>query len=180
MPSSSNILDDNKDRLALKRTLSSEEVEEKGPSLQKVKIFRGFSNKPMDEKTDNTKELVINAMEWDGVKVADIIVENKSGLGGSKTYKISAPQKVPLCLYVRRNTEVADDICDLRMEEIASIAASKGCAPKRVAQGSGTAKWFIENWDGQGEPDMTNAEHVKHAGKLLAELHKIPAEWFEK
>jgi len=86
---------------------------------------------------------------WASVDKAKIDVQDKSGQGGSKTYKVTGGPGAHPCvvaLHLRSEEVTADPESEKRMAAAQKVLSQKGLAPKRLAMGG---DWFIEPWEGQ-------------------------------
>ena len=106
---------------------------------------------------------------WGSVDVADVHVENKSGGGGGRCYKVSAGSGDPsvVALHVANAAAPSDFLA--RMVDASKVFSDGGVGPRRLAYGE---NWFIEAWEGAGQPEMSSVEDFRELGKLLAEVHK--------
>ncbi len=98
------------------------------------------------------------ASGWEDVRADAITVEDKSGGGGSQTFKISADGAEPPSVALHaRNLEVHGELTEARTEAAATVLAAAGVAPARLAQGK---DWFIEPWGGDqfawGSPELAD------------------------
>lgn len=128
---------------------------------------------------------VLKDCGWNEVNRDAVLVEDKSGHGGSKTYKVTGPGMEPpvVAVHARSLSSVADPIWERRMEAAAVQLARYEVAPRRLAQG---VDWFIEAWEGvhigelQLACELTDGNtSVQELARLMAKIHKIPTEWFE-
>ena len=109
---------------------------------------------PHKEDEKDTRVLGIFTAEtlkhkgWGDVDRSKITVEDKSGFGGSKTYKISCEGAKPpaIAFHCRRGEHIKDEHSELRTEAAATYYAHRGAAPKRWGEGE---DWFIEAWEGK-------------------------------
>ena len=166
------------------------------PTLPPAKLVRGFTGTGRDD-FDAQAALVASALPgWCDVDRDSILVEDKSGHGGSKTFKVSAPTAQPpaVALHSRNVIEaggkgVSGDgavstSSEERQETAATAFALGGCAPRRLAQGG---DWFIECWEGEqpwnereGGWDSLTTQELADAAALLAKVHSdVPTEWFD-
>ena len=120
---------------------------------------------------------------WAGLDPDRIRVEDSSGRGGSRTYRVSArgdggPPAV--AVHVRSSEVLREPLSERRMAKAAAVFAAAGASPGRLAKGD---DWFVEPWAGQaigwpGEPDSETS--AARLGQLLAKIHKIPPAWFDE
>lgn len=89
---------------------------------------------------ERARSLVTNVLGWTNVGV-----EDKSGHGGSKTYKVTAPGKDPVALHCLSADAAALSTSALRQAAASAHFVSHALAPQRLAEGDGY--WF-ERWDG--------------------------------
>lgn len=112
---------------------------------------------------------------WSDIDRSTIKVENVSAEGGGSVYKVSAegarPPKVALHVW----DPESDDILKERTTAAANVFASAGLGPKRLAHGG---DWFVEPWEGSGEPEWSDEKLVEVA-ELVAKVHRISPEWYE-
>ena len=171
-----------------------------------VKIVDGVLQQepgPLDPRAGGRSlvELVSHALAADpGWRSADadlVEVEDVSGCGGSKTYKVAVthgctPQPFPPALALHcRLKPVADRTPYFvrRMAVATKIFSSEGLGPQRLAEGDG---WHIDEWadgvtenirghsfrDSRGRPGTV--EEWARIGELLAHVHQLPCDWFEE
>ncbi len=120
---------------------------------------------------------------WAGLDPDRIRVEDSSGRGGSRTYRVSArgdggPPAV--AVHVRSSEVLREPLSERRMAKAAEVFAAAGASPGWLAKGD---DWFVEPWAGQaikwpGEPDSETS--AARLGQLLAKIHKIPTAWFDE
>ena len=171
-----------------------------------VKIVDGVLQQesgPLDPGASSRSliELVSHALAADpGWRSADadlFEVEDVSGCGGSKTYKVAVthsctPQARPPAVALHcRLKPVADRTPYFvrRMAAATRIFSSEGLGPRRLAEGDG---WHIDEWadgvtenirghsfrDSRGRPGTV--EEWARIGELLAHVHQLPYDWFEE
>jgi hypothetical protein len=122
---------------------------------------------------------------WDGVDAADVLVEDHSGLGGGKAYKLTnraAPDASPVMLHI-----VHEFFCPAAKEPIffdrQKIAherlARAGLSPRRIAEDP-DREWFVEAWGGctldPGAPGDVGPE----VARLIARVHAIDTDWYDE
>ncbi|CAK0789214.1 unnamed protein product [Prorocentrum cordatum] len=112
---------------------------------------------------------------WSGVDRSTIVVQNVSAEGGGSVYKVSADGAMPPKVALHVWDEESDDILKERTTAAALVFASAGLGPKRLAHGG---DWFVEPWEGSGEPEWTDEKLVEVA-ELVAKVHRISPEWYE-
>jgi len=146
------------------------------------KLVRGYTGLNKHDLQEQ-KTLVASVLPgWQGIDETLITCEDKSGAGGSKTYKVSAKGVEPpvVALHSRIN---GDDASEERMEAAGKAFSDAGVAPRRLAQGG---DWYIERWE--GEQPWNNEvggtlthEHLQDAADLLARVHaQVPIAWYEE
>ena len=173
----------------LLRKASSVPDDHEAPKEQRpppAKLVRGFTGSPKDDY-EAQATLVASALAgWQGVDLETISVEDKSGYGGSRTFKVTAPGAEPpaVALHSRNVVEettheteggCVDHDSEARQEAAAVAFAQADCAPSRLAQGG---DWFIECWEGE-QPwnqrddgwDSLTDEELREAAQLLARVH---------
>ena len=129
---------------------------------------------------------------------ADLVeVEDVSGGGGSKTYRVAVthactPQPRPPAVALHcRLKPVADRASYFvrRMAAATRVFSTDGLGPRRLADGDG---WHIDEWadgaadnirghsfrDSRGRPGTV--EEWARIGELLAHVHQLPCNWFEE
>jgi len=128
---------------------------------------------------------VLKNCGWADLDRDSILVEDKSGHGGSTTYKVAAPGAEPpvVAVHARSVSSVADPVWERRMEVAAKELARHGLAPRRFAQGG---DWFIEEWEGNGIGEVQLASELKEGNtsvqelaQLMAKVHQVPPAWFD-
>lgn len=127
--------------------------------------------------------LVIEALKnlgWACVAPSDVAVEDKSGFGGSKCYRVSANATPPVvALHSLQGVGGGLDISDFhgRLGAAAQVFSDGGCGPRRLAQGT---DWFIEVWEGSGDLDWSpSLDQFRELGELLAAVHRLPTVWYD-
>ena len=165
------------------------------PTSPPAKLVRGFTGTGRDD-FDAQAALVASALPgWQDVDPATITVEDKSGYGGSRTFKVTAAAAQPpaVALHSRNMVEetthktdggCVDHASEERQEAAATAFAKADCAPRRLAQGG---DWFIECWEGEqpwnsreGKWDSLTDDELRDAARLLAKVHtSVPIGWFE-
>ena len=154
------------------------------------KLVRGFTGSHLSSDLLSQAKLAVGALEeWSELLAEDILVEDKSGYGGSKTYNLTAEGVTPsaIALHSRsirmeqsNTTGHVDQTSEERAEAAALAFSAGGVAPSRMVQGS---DWYIDRWEGEqpwmGEDGRT-ADDVLQAAQLLAKVHcEVAVEWFE-
>eukprot|EP00927_Polykrikos_kofoidii_P060728 TRINITY_DN55650_c0_g1_i1.p1 TRINITY_DN55650_c0_g1~~TRINITY_DN55650_c0_g1_i1.p1 ORF type:complete len:631 (+),score=66.63 TRINITY_DN55650_c0_g1_i1:125-1894(+) len=161
--------------------LRCEDTENLPTPILPTAIVRGFTSTARE--VDPLAEMVANIMKgqgWGEVQKSQLKVEDTSGHGGSKTYKVTAPDGVDppiIALHSRSEEVVGDPLSEPRMAAAAKLFASHGLAPTRVAQGG---DWFIEVWEGIGQPQFQDNESYQKLGQLVAAIHKLPTAWYDE
>ncbi len=146
-------------------------------------------------------ELVSHALAMDlGWRSADadlVEVEDVSGCGGSKTYRVAVtractPQPRPPAVALHcRLKPVADRASYFvrRMAAATRVFSTEGLGPRRLAAGDG---WHIDEWaDGAADNIRGHSfrdsrgrtgtvEEWARIGELLAHVHQLPCNWFEE
>lgn len=134
------------------------------------------------ENVDNhLADLVANALASQGWAGADrklIKVQECSGRGGSRTYKVSCKGCAPeaVALHLRSEITAIEPLAELRMKEAAELFSEHGFAPRRLVSGG---DWFIDVWEGTGFPKFDSAEAFTELGQLLGRIHQLPVDWFD-
>ena len=74
-------------------------------------------------------------------------MEDRSGFGGCKTYKIWADGADPhaVAFHCRMGSQVEDDVSDWVIEQATKALAEYDCTPARLAEGE---YWYMEPWEG--------------------------------
>lgn len=118
---------------------------------------------------------------WLGTDAERIDVKERSGKGGSQTYRVSVRggTLAPVAVHVRNGDVVREPLSERRLACAAEAFSSANASPRRLAQGE---DWFVEPWAGEsigwpGEPG--NETDPARLGQLLAKIHKIPPCWFD-
>ena len=146
-------------------------------------------------------ELVSHALAVDlGWRSADadlVEVEDVSGCGGSKTYRVAVthactPQPRPPAVALHcRLKPVAGRASYFvrRMAAATRVFSTDGLGPRRLADGDG---WHIDEWaDGAADNIRGHSfrdsrgrtgtvEEWARIGELLAHVHQLPCNWFEE
>jgi len=135
--------------------------------------------------------MAMRAHGWDGSHETKMEVEDTSGRGGSKTYKVSQKGCVPnaIAVHVRNTGEFLfagvpaqeHPLSALRTEAAAKLLGDASLAPKRIAQGfADLGPWYIETWEGTGRPEFGSDESYKQLGDFLVKIHKLPTAWYDE
>ena len=76
---------------------------------QPSKLVRGFTGSHLSSDLLSQAKLAVGALEeWSELLAEDILVEDKSGHGGSKTYKLTAEGVIPSAIALHsRPSEIA-------------------------------------------------------------------------
>ena len=161
--------------------------EEEDSDEGKGELVRGFTTAHRDLKADDRDtqlaRMVVTALKsqgWDDVDPDEVEVRDCSGQGGSQTYKISAPAGTspPIVALHSRSEAVTKDELSEPITEAAAITFGKaGLTPPRLAYG---ADWFIELWEGTGEPEHDAPDLPQQLGEKLAALHSVDTSWFDE
>ena len=106
-------------------------------------------------ESEPAARVVADALGW---SIDSIVIEDKSGHGGSKTYKVSAPGKESVAMHCRSTD--SDAISGQRLAAATAHFAKNALAPSRLVEGDG---WFIERWEGTpvGTHTYLNDGHSK-------------------
>lgn len=152
--------------------------------MEQPLLVRGCSIVANDD-LQAQKMIVARALPgWNGVDGSAITVEDVSGAGGSKTFKVSAEGCDPPVVALHSRVQSGSDSLDIASENraaAASLAFSKaGVGPRRLAQGG---DWYIEVW-GREQPwngGKVSDEYLKQFAQLLARVHQdVPTEWYDE
>lgn len=122
--------------------------------------------------------LVADALKdsgWGQVDRDSIKVEDASGAGGSMTYKISAAGATPTAVGLHSRDSSLCPKSEERTRAAAQIFGENGLSPRRIAEG---IDWFIDPWEGFGQPIWATVADMKVLGKELAKVHKLPIDWY--
>ena len=171
-----------------------------------VKIVDGVLQQepgPLDPRAGGRSlvELVSHALAanpgWRSADANLVEVEDVSGCGGSKTYKVAVthgctPQPLPPAVALHCRLKPVSDRTPYfarRMAAATKVFSSGGLGPRRLAEGDG---WHINQWvdgvtgnirghsfrDSRGQPGTV--EEWSRIGELLAHIHQLPCHWFEE
>jgi len=160
---------------------------------QECELVRGFSGISRDDLPAQAKLVAAALPGWSHVHVGSILVEDKSGHGGSKTFKVSGPDATPPVVALHSRNLVTEGkkggeveaASEERLEAAARAFARAGVHPQRLAQGG---DWFIEQWEGE-QPwndrdegwDSLTTQEIQEAAQLLARVHtQVPTDWYDK
>ena len=133
---------------------------------------------------------------WCSAEAGLFEVEDVSGCGGSKTYKVAAthvysPQLRPSSVALHCRLKPIMDRSSYfprRMAAATRVFSASGLGPRRLVEGDG---WHIDEWatgvtgnirghsfrDSRGRPGTV--EEWAKIGELLAHVHQLPCDWFE-
>ena len=115
---------------------------------------------------------------WAGISPEDIEVSDVSGHGGSKTFKVTAPdgtEPPAVALHSRSESVTSEDISEPRLAAASAALLAAGVAPRRIAQGG---DWYIVAWAGKalGSPFSACDAKPDELGKLMAKIHSVSAQ----
>ena len=115
---------------------------------------------------------------WAGISPEDIEVSDVSGHGGSKTFKVTAPEGTEppaVALHSRSESVTSEDISEPRLAAASAALLAAGVAPRRIAQGG---DWYIVAWAGKalGSPFSACDAKPDELGKLMAKIHSVSAQ----
>jgi hypothetical protein len=129
------------------------------------------------------KRLVVDALDdrgWGSVDPSCIEIEADGiGLGGSKTYKVSAPAGgglTPTRVALHSRASSLSPESEARTAAAARLFGQAGLAPERLAEGT---DWFIEPWEGNGQPTWATVADMRVLGREVAKVHALPIGWFQ-
>ena len=129
------------------------------------------------------KRLVVDALDdrgWGSVDRSCIEIEaDVIGLGGSKTYKVSAPAGgglTPTRVALHSRASSLSPESEARTAAAARLFGQAGLAPERLAEGT---DWFIEPWEGNGQPTWATVADMRVLGREVAKVHALPIGWFQ-
>lgn len=168
---------------------AKKEAKEEAPSKEEPRarqdiapprLVRGKTGlmKKRNHVHDAIAELAATALPtWMGIDPEEIEVSEVSGGGGSKTFKVIAPdgtepQKV--ALHSRSECVTSEDISEQRLEAASAALLASGAAPRRLAQGG---DWYIVKWAGKALGSAFGSCDAKpdELGKLMAKIHSVSA-----
>ena len=113
---------------------------------------------------------------WSQIEINDISVKDTSGHGGASLYRVSAPGATPEAVALKALSK-DDARVEGRIEAATMLFSDHGIGPKRLAQGD---DWTIEPWEGLGEPELDSVEKFEMYGRLYAQIHQLPTEWYDE
>ncbi len=144
-----------------------------------VTVKPGFTGTVREDEALAALVKTVLGDTWAHVQLCDIKVEDKSGEGGSATYRITAKRAVPetVALHGRSEDVVADPLSEPRTEAAAQLFATNKLGPRRLAQGG---DWFIEPWVGSGRPTFHTEEKFWELGQPVAKIHMLPTDWYDE
>lgn len=125
---------------------------------------------------DSIAALVAHALpSWTGIDAEEIEVSDVSGHGGSKTFKVIAPdgtEPSAVAIHSRSESVTSEDISEARLAAAAAALLSCDVAPRRLAQGG---DWYIVAWAGKalGSPFGACEGAPEELGQLLAKIHSV-------
>jgi len=126
-----------------------EEKEKEGEEKEEVKEISDFSKCPLKTREDDLKILglfVVGFLEgWKHVDQANIDIQDCSGYGGSKTYKIKCKDATPPEIGFHWRNEEVTGLSDQRAYAAAKLFEGYDAAPKRLGEGE---DFFIDEWAG--------------------------------
>ena len=171
------------------------------------KLIRGFSD--LYTGSHGVAQLALSALadvsdsNWLDIQLNEVKVEDVSGHGGSKTYKISAPTRndkpsgsvlevihdisivstspltstcqIPTVLLHSRPDDHEPHFMQ-RLGAAHDAFAVHNLAPERIASGG---NWFMSSWEGIGTAKLKSDEDWERGGALLAKVHsQVDPSWF--
>ena len=137
------------------------------------------------------KRLVVAALQaqagcWGDVADPEEQVEIQTddvGCGGSKTFQLTVklegcePRRV--ALHSRATRESGGTLTkesEARLGAASRLLTGFGLSPKRLAEG---ADWYIEVWEGRGQPRWRTTADMRVLGRQVAKLHQLPTDWYD-
>ena len=122
---------------------------------------------------DGAVDVVVDALKWNVADRSQISVEDISGKGGAKTYKVSPPDsRPPVVVHLRQNHRCNGDplgVYEPRLAAAVCTFSKHGVAPQRLAGGS---SWWIETYD--GVPVGDSELKLRTAGGHRLKLTLVP------
>ena len=148
------------------------------------RLVRGKTGlmKKRNHAHESIAALVVQALpSWAGVDVEEIEVKDTSGHGGSKTFKVTAPDGTDppaVALHSRSEKVTTEEISEPRLAAAAAALLGAGVAPRRLAEGG---DWYIVAWAGKalGSPFGSCEAEADELGRGMANIHKVPTDWYE-
>jgi len=117
---------------------------------------------------------------WGKVDRDSIQVQDYSGGGGSKTYKVWATgvdvTPTHVALHSRADVVKEEQMSEERTEAAALLFGDHGLAPRRLVQG---VDWYVEPWLGYGQPTIRTCADMQVLGREVAKIHQLPTEWYD-
>jgi len=94
----------------------------------------------------------------------------------NKVFRVSAPGAETVALRVK--TEESAEV-DQRAKELFS---EHGLGPRQLHRSieKNSEEWCIEEWIGDGHPELKRIEGFAQWGELCAKIHRLPTNWFEE
>jgi len=162
------------DRSKIKQALSKEEVKGDIADIKSLELqgdLKAIANLTAD---------ALKAHGWGSVDRAAIQVKENSGQGGGKTYKVTASgvdaSEGPSQVAFHSRPSWLPKKYEERTRAACRLFAENGVSPRRLAEGP---DWYIEVWEGYGDPLIDKAAGMRVLGKELAKVHKLPIAWFD-
>ena len=128
-------------------------------------IITDYTKCPLKTREDDLKILgkfMQGVLEgWKHVDQTKIEVEDCSGYGGSKTYKLSCKDATPPVVGFHWRNEEVTGLSDQRAYAAAALFEARDAAPKRLGEGE---DFFIDEWAGTSlgtEPHMYKTPRVR-------------------
>jgi len=122
----------------------------------------------------------LKAHGWGSIDRATIQVQDLSGLGGSKNYKVTATgvdvSEGPSEVALHSRMSELDKKSEERTHTLCRLCGEHGVSPRRLAEG---VDWYIEAWEGYGDILIDKAAVMRVVGKELAKMHKLPTDWYD-
>jgi hypothetical protein len=119
---------------------------------------------------------------WADVEVEKLHVQETSGAGGHKTFKVAyGSEAVFFSSRDSRTLHENEKRLLARLRKASRILAAQKLAPARLAEGE---TWFITEWLQRGSLDRQSGalelETAAALGSLLSRLHSIDTTWFDE
>ena len=148
------------------------------------RLVRGKTGlvKKRDHAHEAIAELVVQALpSWADLDTDEIEVKDVSGHGGSKTFKVTAPDGTDppaVAMHSRSESVTTEEISEPRLAAAAAALLGADVAPRRLAQGG---DWYIVAWAGKalGSPFGSCEAEADELGRVMANIHKVPTDWYE-
>ena len=147
-------------------------------------------SRPWRDDLDAIAATMVDALRgkydgWEAATAPDILIEDHSGFGGGKAYKLTnsanpaAPAAALHILDERFCPAPKEPIFFDRQRAAHKLFSEAGFSPRRIAEDPGK-EWFVEEWAGSNLVlEDVSIELVEEVARLTARTHAIDTAWYD-